>query len=393
MHPTASNGIPVLKTSSYALPKLLSNKDALDDGLKSHFASVWNIFKDLIARDEDTFTNATKYLRGVQTFAPMEMVAVMVLISMYSKTRNTRLLLGDIHAMREAIRENHADIRMNAILWKSIWDFLENLEAIRGAVNGSTVNRRTEQPSPSSTASIPVAGEKRKATARMKRPDILPSQPSQQPLTGSYQSKKQRIKAESMHPGPIVEQLNDIFAPTRSPGPQVHLPTHASASVAQTLPSNPFHSPVATSPVSPSVSSSHRRLQSGSTLQMRAGRGPYSPKHTTQQWAGEVRSTTPPQSESVKPFAKRKPLPKRRKAPQQSTAAQANEAIDLTGETEQERQDLLSSFRARALSAGEQQIEPTTSTGTPNGASRNVLSRPLLTRIEREAPNTTRSLS
>ncbi|EAT85058.2 hypothetical protein SNOG_07592 [Parastagonospora nodorum SN15] len=131
MHPTASDGIPILRTNYNALPKLLSNKAAVDDALKSHLASVWNIFKELIDMDPDTFTNASKWLRGVQTFAPVEMVAVAVLISMYSDTRNKRLLLGDIRALREAIRENFNDIRMNTKEWSFIWKYIEELEAIR----------------------------------------------------------------------------------------------------------------------------------------------------------------------------------------------------------------------------------------------------------------------
>jgi hypothetical protein len=453
MHPTASDGIPILKTSSHALPKLLSNKDALDDGLKSHFASVWNTFKDLIAHDDDTFTNATKHLRGVQTFAPMEMVAVTVLISMYSKTRNTQLLLGDIRALRETIRENHVDIRMNAILWKSVWDFLENLEAIRGAVDGSTVNRRTEQPS----ASIPFSGEKRKASKRIRQPDILPPQPSQQPfvvkkeestpmsLTESHQSKRQRIEADPMRPpGPAIEQLNGTSTPTKSPEPRIDpanlypvlkqpqlqyspIPTHASTPIAQistapiaqtstapiarmptqawvplvprahVLPSDSLmHSQVATSSAYSPLSDQHQRLPKKATSTSRAGLGPYSPKHTAQQWAGEVRSTTPPQSKPVKPSSKRKSLPKPRKAPQRPTAVQANEAIDLTGEseeerrTEQERRGLLSSFRARALAARkhhhdaniDQQSDPGLEGGTRfeeiDRALQNVLNRPSL---------------
>jgi hypothetical protein len=186
MHPTAANGVPILKTNHTHLPKLLSNKGAVDDALKSHLASVWNTFQDLIDADPDTFTNANKYLRGVQTFAPVEMVAVAVLISMHSETRNNRLLLGDIQAMRTAVRESFVDLRMNATVWKWYWDYIENLEAIRGAIDGSTVNRRTKQrtekkdavPAGSATASSTVAAinaaaaapKKGRVTARTKRP-------------------------------------------------------------------------------------------------------------------------------------------------------------------------------------------------------------------------------
>ncbi|KAF1358907.1 hypothetical protein EJ07DRAFT_21584, partial [Lizonia empirigonia] len=131
MHPTNANGVPILKTNHTYLSKLLNNKDAVDDALKSHLARVWNTFKDLIEADPDTFTNGNKYLRGVQTFAPVEMVAVTVLISTHSETRNNRLLLGDIQAMRTAVRENFVDLRLNVAVWKWFWEYIDELEGIR----------------------------------------------------------------------------------------------------------------------------------------------------------------------------------------------------------------------------------------------------------------------
>ncbi|CAG5156292.1 uncharacterized protein ALTATR162_LOCUS4090 [Alternaria atra] len=138
-HPTTANGVPILKTNYSALPKLLSNTGVVDDAIKSHLASVWTTFKELIERDSDIFTNADKHLSGVQTFAPVEMVAVTVLISMYSETSNNELLIRDIKALREALREHFKDLRLHTTVWKFVWDFIENLEAIRGAVDGTTI--------------------------------------------------------------------------------------------------------------------------------------------------------------------------------------------------------------------------------------------------------------
>jgi hypothetical protein len=140
-HPTTANSVPILKTNYSALPKLLSNTSVVDDAIKSHLASVWTTFKELIERDSDIFTNADKHLSGVQTFAPVEMVAVTVLISMYSETSHNELLIRDIKALREALREHFKDLRLHTTVWKFVWDFIENLEAIRGAVDGTTVNR------------------------------------------------------------------------------------------------------------------------------------------------------------------------------------------------------------------------------------------------------------
>jgi hypothetical protein len=176
-HPTAANGIPSLKTTHNNLPRLLENKNALDDGLKSHLASVWVTFQDLIELHPDTFTNADKRLRGVQTFAPIEMVAVTVLISMYSESHNNRLLIRDIQALRDALRENFSDLRLNTSTWKFVWNFIDDLEQVGGAVDGSTVDHsRTHTveggPVLVRAASPPV--KRGRPTARTKPVTVLP---------------------------------------------------------------------------------------------------------------------------------------------------------------------------------------------------------------------------
>ncbi|KAF3045287.1 hypothetical protein E8E11_006196 [Didymella keratinophila] len=216
MHPTAANGVPILKTNHTHLPKLLSNKGAVDDALKSHLASVWNTLRDLIDVDPDTFTNANKYLRGVQTFAPVEMVAVTVLISMHFETRNNRLLLGDIQTMRTAVRESFVDLRMNATVWKWYWDYIENLEAIRGAIDGSTMNRKTKQrtkkkdalptggatvgPTVTAITAAAAAPKKGRFTARTKRP--TEASIDETPEETSSAVKKEPVKAPMPAPPP-----------------------------------------------------------------------------------------------------------------------------------------------------------------------------------------------
>lgn len=140
-HPSATNGIPGLKTNYSTLPNFLKNRAALDEDTKSHFANVFKIFNRLIELEPDVFTNVERKLKGVQTFAPIELVSIAVLISMYSDSRNNRLLLGDIQYLRNHLRETPADLRMNTTLWKFIWDYIDNLEQFRGAVEGPTIER------------------------------------------------------------------------------------------------------------------------------------------------------------------------------------------------------------------------------------------------------------
>jgi hypothetical protein len=448
MHPSASDGKPILKTLYTALSKLLNNKGAVDDGLKSHLASVWNTFKDLIEKDPDTFTNDDKYLQGVQTFAPVEMVAVAVLISIYSGTRNHKLLIGDIKAMREAIREAFADIRMNTTVWKFVWDFIENLEVIRGAVNGSTTRREVDQTADTTAgasqllaAPDPAPAPKQKAAkrprtaAKTRTPGILPPQPpftvkTEDMSTGSSlgprQPKRQRTNPGSRNPTTSAEQSGHSMSLSNSPeayssltapwiadseivDPQYPLvPSHTSESSsallsseadlwnAATLPSarsptgsafvrsnmRTYQAPMAPmgragpgAPVhvipSPTVSShpptrtmpprpiAHHRVSSTSSTSLSAGPGAFSPRHTLQQLDSEVRSITPPVATSSSALASNRQLVR---GPHQAIKPpgpmQKHDPIDLTSDSdgEQERQDLLNSFKVEALAEKRQKV-------------------------------------
>ncbi|KAJ4368962.1 hypothetical protein N0V83_006044 [Neocucurbitaria cava] len=466
MHPVSSSGIPLLKTNYTALPKFLSNKGAVDDGIKSHLASVWNTFEDLLEHDSDTFTNADKYLTGVQTFAPVEMVAVAVLISMYSSTRNNRLLLGDIKSLRIALREHFTDLRLHSQVWKFVWEYLADLEAIRGAVDGSTVDQRllqepsrhdpaiastppTRRDGPSTRTNprsiLPPANPvtvkreqgastpppeyrspKRKRTnpgpdgtrssvidhsnGTVTIPDLpdgffnadtaskgsrsggsyLESRPPpssalhdgpgsadhqrsritsnvsksttkkstpptpQRTTTSNVQTSNTPEQIAPPTPGQIrqsrISELNDYRAPTTSMGaidPIVptsqHIPT---ARMYQT--NTPRVSPP------PVVRMGHM-----SSLTLRAGIGAFTPSHTEKQWEGELESVSPTMPQQVSSIAtsqqassatrpsQSRPAHRPRKSIPRPILAQYDGAIDLTSdsELEQERQNLLSSFK------------------------------------------------
>jgi hypothetical protein len=207
-NPTPANGIPILRTQHNALSKFLKNKDAVDDGIKSHLASIFTTFRDLVEQEPDTFTNGDKRLGGVQTFAPIELIAVACLISQYSDTRNHKLLLGDILALRENLREHFVDLRANAPTWKHIWEYINNLERIRGAVDGTTINRDVETRRTPKTLSpevqqavaapaVPVAKEGR-STARTKPAPISTTAPLQAPITTA-------VKLENSLPSPPID--------------------------------------------------------------------------------------------------------------------------------------------------------------------------------------------
>ncbi|KAF1929373.1 uncharacterized protein M421DRAFT_419906 [Didymella exigua CBS 183.55] len=428
MHPTAANGVPVLKTNHTHLPKLLSNKGAVDDALKSHLASVWNTFKDLIEADPDTFTNANKYLRGVQTFAPVEMVAVSVLISMHSETRNNRLLLGDIQAMRTAVRENFVDLRLNATVWKWFWEYIENLETIRGAIDGSTLSRRTNQPTKknvssegaaasSTVAAISAAAaapKKGRFTARTKRraeapvdemlietPAAVEQEPVAAPMPDLRSPKRRRT--ENSVPSGLLDDVNALSGSInhttgRSTGtaemrtnPDSGLPPPPAEVRRQHMNKTNGYQSAHRSAITilPSGLPEYHPQSAGEpprapVAPMQAGPGPFSSSHSMWQDGG----TQQPQAM----VTLREPLPGQPRSTQkgststlQSTCGQHGEPIDLTSDTEQERASLLSAFKTRPVST---RPSSTTSKPTPEPASQKRKSTAEKPRISsQEQPN------
>ena len=76
----------------------------------------------------------------------MELVSVSVLLSLYAD-RGRVMLRGDILALRDHLRLKHFDLRMHERVWKSAWDYIDNIERYRGTTDGSTtanISRRAE---------------------------------------------------------------------------------------------------------------------------------------------------------------------------------------------------------------------------------------------------------
>ncbi|OCK78145.1 hypothetical protein K432DRAFT_332601 [Lepidopterella palustris CBS 459.81] len=136
-HPSNANGKPVLKTGGRQLAKFMQNTNALDESTKSHLARVFTTFKELIEEDPQTFKD--NQYTVVKSFSPVEFLVVAVMISMYGDTRNNTLLLGDIRALRTALRQNIKDLRMNQQVWAVAWEFMDTLEPHRGAMGSTSV--------------------------------------------------------------------------------------------------------------------------------------------------------------------------------------------------------------------------------------------------------------
>lgn len=381
MDPT--NGLPALRTNFAALPKFISNKHLIDDGIKAHLAGIWNTLKELIELDPDTFTNANKYLTGVQTFAPVEMVGVTVLLSMYSESRSSTLLLGDVQALRTELRKQFIDLRLNVPTWKFMWEFCDGL---RGAVNGSTIDRRPMSsatgPTPSLASAVPsveVLSSKKKVRTKKK-------------------SRDESGQIQQPHPVPTIpghstrQESQEAPLPTPSQGrrkrsSELHgnYTNHAKLAVQP-----PFF---ATSvPADLAVETSRA---SASTLQpleinhpqSRIGIGAFTPATIEQQWAGIVSSISPQISPQTAPSTSSWPHSgqRKRKSTTHLPPAHYRDMVDLTGEDgdggecveqkrvkserhereriEMERRDLLLSFKDKSV-AGKR--SPAVSTHTPS---------------------------
>lgn len=72
------------------------------------------------------------------------MVAVVMLLTVHGGERSHALLLGDIKKLREVLRERFpGELKMNGTVFKEIWNFVDQLHAFRGTVDGSVVAKRT----------------------------------------------------------------------------------------------------------------------------------------------------------------------------------------------------------------------------------------------------------
>lgn len=320
---TNGSGIPVFEAAYNAVPKLLDNSSSVTDATKSHLAAVWKTFSELVELDPDIFTNANKYLRGVQTFAPIEMVGVAVLISMYLEVGH-EVLLRDIRILRETLRESFSDLRLNRQVWKSIWEIIDGLQAIRGGVEDDI----TEKPPPSTvlgsasniqssiSAKVLLDGFKKRAA-----PETLSN------ATSSPQ--KSAIEAESSNMPPMKRRRKGSKP--------------ADAIVSNNLPSNN---------VMPQTMGSFPPYPSQMAPARSEDHGAFTPSHTKKEIKGVIvpvspqlpviagldapalsRQVAPSSLDSSAPRVRAKPNTKRRMPVSRPTKEQMSETIDLTGDT------------------------------------------------------------
>ncbi|EMD96055.1 hypothetical protein COCC4DRAFT_122451 [Bipolaris maydis ATCC 48331] len=319
---TNGSGIPVFKAAYNAVPKLLDNAQAVNDATKSHLAAVWKIFSKLAELDPDIFTNANKYLRGVQTFAPVEMVGVAVLISMYLEVGH-QILLRDIRIIRETLRESFSDLRLNHHVWKFMWEIIDGLQAIHGGVE----NGITEKP-PASTGSGSASDIQSSISAKVLLDGFKKRLAPETLSKATSLSQRTAVEAESSKAPPMKRRRKDLKT--------------ADATVSNNPPSNNVISQTMGSvPLYPSrMATAHSE-----------GDGAFTPDHTEKEMEGVIipaspqspitsgldipavtRRVSPSSLGSSAPRVRPKPITKRRMPVSRPTKEQMSEAIDLTGD-------------------------------------------------------------
>lgn len=217
--PIATDGVPRLQHTIPSLERFSRNQDSLNTKTKSHLREVFELFNELVDADVTTFGNRG-YTR-VKTFAPIELVAVAVLLSQHKK-RPTGMLQGDIATLRDHLRSKHEDLRMNGNCWASAWEFIDNLERYRGAVDTSTIRKtggKTKQRATRNSGAV-VAGP-------TLDPRLSAVNPRRKLAAGVIRAEVERPQASVANQAPRIpssgNELNQNATPPRSNVPSYTL--------------------------------------------------------------------------------------------------------------------------------------------------------------------------
>ncbi len=113
-----------LKTGAKAIGALCNTPDPGEQpGLVSKIRRVFIKFDELLQNHPDI----TVVTEGVKTFAPLEMVAVCILISRLIDFRKREELAEDINKLRRGLRKRLKDLRLNTQCWNVVRDIIKAL--------------------------------------------------------------------------------------------------------------------------------------------------------------------------------------------------------------------------------------------------------------------------
>ena len=256
--PSAADGIPRFQIGIKKLEKFCATEETLDAETKSHLRFVFDLFQEIAEEYPETFED-NGYIK-VKTFAPIELVAVSVLLSQKGADRPKGLLRGDILTLRLQLRSEHVDLRMNQTVWASAWRFIDDLERHRGTVDGSMVrkaSKKSSQPSKKKNHNIArvsegatsTTGHQSRAEGDRQSVTIVGANNAQPPEPVQRHRAPQSVESQSLphrthssvdHPptgqSPSVHTPQPVMAPTRpsniisSVPPEREMPTQAAPS-------------------------------------------------------------------------------------------------------------------------------------------------------------------
>ncbi len=228
------------------------NAKACNEATKSHLSRVFATFQDLVVSSPATFRNNN--YKVARKFSPVELIATAVLISKYFDSRNNELLLGDIRHMRESIRQALPDLRLDKTTWKTVSQYVYELESYRGATDGSNIVRkvfRTEgrfaratNPTP---APAPVAEEQKlpRLNTDMANASHTPSTATSSSTRASPSTGRIPVSATSSRtsictsPQPGLSRISSGFFPDPKLGDYNESP-HVSSEAAHQAPVAPM---------------------------------------------------------------------------------------------------------------------------------------------------------
>jgi len=174
MDPSAANGMPRLKNRVPAIEKLCSDSASLDKTTKNHLRQIFDRLLEIIREDPSVF-ESSQYSRA-KAFGPIELIAVCSMIAHWGDSRPNGLYRGDIRGLRERLREaTVGELRGSYECWAISWKYIEDLDIIRGTVDGSTTAKN--QAAPESWSNLAVAvrpGPPVKRTTAPPVPHMLP---------------------------------------------------------------------------------------------------------------------------------------------------------------------------------------------------------------------------
>ena len=137
------------------LENWLTESDSLDEDLCDNVRETYEIFWAL-AKDEKL--NQVFWLPGVKNVAPIEFLAISLLIFKHKSHMTMAQLSEAIGLMRHDIRKEEKDIRQNSRLMKQVLGFVKNLKV-------SDVKKASGRDSVAGAAISDKKGKKRKRMA------------------------------------------------------------------------------------------------------------------------------------------------------------------------------------------------------------------------------------